>query len=511
MIRISKPVVPALVCAAIVLVAVPVRSWAAEATPEGEPSPYEVVWDSPSEDCNGTMPLGNGEVALNAWIEPSGDLRFYIARTDSWDDNGRLLKVGSLRIRVGDGSTERTKTFRQALTVKDGTLTARYGEGDGQVDLRLWVDANRPVVCVEIDTRPADRGRGLRRTVADQPGGRCRASSAATCSTAAPRRRWSSRTRCSPDLADRIGLVSPQHQVGRAGAVREDPGHGRLPPARSAAAPHVRGPGGHRSRRSGSTTGRSAPSRARGTCSRSTCTRKHPATAEQWLAETQRGSGRGPCRRRLAERRAAHERWWAEFWDRSWIHITVERPAGRQRRERRCPAGQQAARAAGHGSGRRLAVCRHVRPRGHLRGAAGRRRDRRTGGPRAAGKGRRPSGAASTAQVPEGPAVAAGTGRPHVCQGLTIEAWIKPDAERARGAMRIVDKITPGGADGFLFDTYPGNSLRVIVGQQTVQQGERARGRPVAARGRHGAARRTRQDVPQRQAAVGRRQRRHEP
>ena len=42
------------------------------------PSPYEVVWDSPSPDCNGTMPLGNGEIAHNAWIEPAGDLRVYI-------------------------------------------------------------------------------------------------------------------------------------------------------------------------------------------------------------------------------------------------------------------------------------------------------------------------------------------------------------------------------------------------------------------------------------------------
>ena len=116
------------------------------------PSPYEVVWDSPSPDSNGTMPLGNGEIAVNAWIEPSGDLRFYIARTDSWDDSGRLVKVGALRIKVGDGPAERTKKFRQILTVKDGTLSARYGEGDAQVNLRLWVDANRPVICVEAQT-----------------------------------------------------------------------------------------------------------------------------------------------------------------------------------------------------------------------------------------------------------------------------------------------------------------------------------------------------------------------
>ena len=33
---------------------------------------------------------------------------------------------------------------------------------------------------------------------------------------------------------------------------------------------------------------------------------------------------------------------------------------------------------------------------------------------------------------------------------------------------RIVDKITPGGSDGFLLDTHPGNALRLIVGNDTL-------------------------------------------
>ena len=45
--------------------------------------------------------------------------------------------------------------------------------------------------------------------------------------------------------------------------------------------------------------------------------------------------------------------------------------------------------------------------------------------------------------------------------GATIEAWIRP-AAGANG--RIVDKITPGGSDGFLLDTFPGDALRLIVG-----------------------------------------------
>ncbi|HPM85168.1 MAG TPA: hypothetical protein PLF81_30910 [Candidatus Anammoximicrobium sp.] len=46
---------------------------------------------------------------------------------------------------------------------------------------------------------------------------------------------------------------------------------------------------------------------------------------------------------------------------------------------------------------------------------------------------------------------------------LTFEAWICP-AEKESG--RILDKLTPGKNDGFLFDTWPNLSLRVIAGNQ---------------------------------------------
>jgi len=38
---------------------------------------YNVVWDSPSQDCHGFMPIGNGDLAANVWLEPTGDLVFY--------------------------------------------------------------------------------------------------------------------------------------------------------------------------------------------------------------------------------------------------------------------------------------------------------------------------------------------------------------------------------------------------------------------------------------------------
>lgn len=110
---------------------------------------YNVVWDSPSKDCHGSMPLGNGDIGLNAWIEPSGDLVFYISKTDSWGDNARLLKVGKVRVTLGP--VPPVSPFRQELSLEDGTMNVRYGDG---TKLRVWVDANHPVIHINSD-KPA--------------------------------------------------------------------------------------------------------------------------------------------------------------------------------------------------------------------------------------------------------------------------------------------------------------------------------------------------------------------
>ncbi|MDR1485470.1 MAG: DUF5703 domain-containing protein, partial [Planctomycetaceae bacterium] len=120
---------------------------------ESSLSLYKIVWDSPSKNVYETMPLGNGEVALNAWIDETGDLKFYIARIDSRDEYNRILKLGSIRIRIGEPNQKRTaESFRQILDIKRGVLEASYGMDAEKVSLRLWVDANRPVIVVEIST-----------------------------------------------------------------------------------------------------------------------------------------------------------------------------------------------------------------------------------------------------------------------------------------------------------------------------------------------------------------------
>ena len=45
--------------------------------------------------------------------------------------------------------------------------------------------------------------------------------------------------------------------------------------------------------------------------------------------------------------------------------------------------------------------------------------------------------------------------------GITLAAWVRPAALEAQG-MRLIDKSPVGTAAGYLLDTYPGNSLRLI-------------------------------------------------
>ncbi len=119
------------------------------------PQSYNVVWDAPSHDAQGSVPLGNGEIGLNAWVSLQGELCFYIGRTDAWGDNGRLLKLG--RVRIVLDPAPHVSIVRQTLDVGTGTWRVRTGpcpdhHRDAQMDIQLWVDAHHPVIHVSIDS-----------------------------------------------------------------------------------------------------------------------------------------------------------------------------------------------------------------------------------------------------------------------------------------------------------------------------------------------------------------------
>ena len=110
---------------------------------------YNVVWRTPSADSSGSMPLGNGDLGTNLWVEETGNLLFYIGKTDAWSENGRLLKLGRVRIRFSPNPFVKGAPFSQTLNLSRGEIDIRVGAGPSGITSRVWVDANDPVIHIE--------------------------------------------------------------------------------------------------------------------------------------------------------------------------------------------------------------------------------------------------------------------------------------------------------------------------------------------------------------------------
>lgn len=149
---------------------------------------YNVSWNTPGPNSAASMPLGNGDIGLNVWVDPGGDLLFYISKTDAWggekdsaadswmQQGGVLMKLGLVRVSLSPnlfaagatgnagatdnaGATATTGAapgrFLQTLRLRQGEIDITEGEGTAAINYRIWVDANHPVIRVEATgTRP---------------------------------------------------------------------------------------------------------------------------------------------------------------------------------------------------------------------------------------------------------------------------------------------------------------------------------------------------------------------
>jgi alpha-L-fucosidase 2 len=110
---------------------------------------YNVVWTSPSTTGSaGSMPIGNGDITANVWVESGGDLVMYIGKSDTWSEGTRLLKVGRMRIHLSPNPFTASAPFSQTLNYYNGEIDIAAGQSGSQVSLRIYIDANQPVVRV---------------------------------------------------------------------------------------------------------------------------------------------------------------------------------------------------------------------------------------------------------------------------------------------------------------------------------------------------------------------------
>ncbi len=304
--------------------------------------PESLVWTTPSRDSSGSMPLGNGDIGLNVWVEEDGDLLFYLSKTDAWDESARLLKLGRVRVSLSPNPFTKGAAFRQELDLATGCIRI-HGEVIGSqspvigggtnrspitdhrspLTILLWVDANRPVVRMEIH---ADRPVGVRvgldlwRTAE-----RFREGMESHCD--AGLRSAEARETVYPDTvlasSDDAVVWCHRNRVSCWSATLEhqDMGHwvrqGTDPLMNRTCGAMLRGEAmvrdGERVIRTG------APQRRIDLAI-------HPLTAqtdtlEQWIAALRRQAAHTDAVDPEAAF-AGHAAWWRAFWDRSWIRVS---------------------------------------------------------------------------------------------------------------------------------------------------------------------------------------------
>lgn len=398
----------------------------------------DLLWRSPSRDAAGSMPIGNGKVGANVWCEEDGSVRLLISRTDSFSEASRLLKLGLVTLQLRTPIAG--ERFEQRLRLRDGVIAIRLGDGERQVDVEVFVDAESDVVHVTGTMAVA------------QP-------------IALRAKTWRTRTRRleGEELRSSWTMQDAPAEV----VVQESADHGLVTQGGWAGFAHDNGPSIAPftfARQHLADAG--APELADPLSFRTFglvlagegCTRD-PAT-DPLHPRLVTGATRSfafriaaPCLfnpegtgmtfapladlllvTETATARARTQAWWRAFWNRSWIFVDGD-------------AG--------------TAVPRNNLPLFIGVDSGGGNRFIGTISELAIHDGERRLHAATNCALPGKVSELRG----HAFTGLLrLEATITQDAAHPIG--RIVDKITPGASDGFLFDTHPGRSLRLIVGDR---------------------------------------------
>lgn len=110
---------------------------------------YNIIWNTPSTDEAGNMPIGNGSMGSNVWTDNNGDLLLYLSRNDAHSELQRLLKPGRVRISFAPRVFAPGTPFRQELDLATGTILLT-GAG---VSLQIFIHTGSPVLYISGNSR----------------------------------------------------------------------------------------------------------------------------------------------------------------------------------------------------------------------------------------------------------------------------------------------------------------------------------------------------------------------
>jgi len=108
---------------------------------------YNVVWNTPSKDASGQMPLGNGDIAAGVYAIENDALYLLLSKIDAFTYNGDIFKTGRIRIAISPNPFVPGKKFKQTLEMQTGSIRIKTDD----VEILVWADANRPLYHIQLN------------------------------------------------------------------------------------------------------------------------------------------------------------------------------------------------------------------------------------------------------------------------------------------------------------------------------------------------------------------------
>jgi len=111
-------------------------------------APYNVTWNAQSSGPSGSMPIGNGDIGANVWVDSSGLLQLYISKTDAYSEIGRLLKIGKITIATTPAILNGA-SFTQTLDIQTGSIEIKATNARKEsIHITIFADANNPAITI---------------------------------------------------------------------------------------------------------------------------------------------------------------------------------------------------------------------------------------------------------------------------------------------------------------------------------------------------------------------------
>ena len=273
----------------------------------------DVTWNSLGASENDSMPIGNGDLAANVWTETNGDLVLLVAKADAWTELGQLVKLGRVRVTVSPNPFAGAADFSQTLKLEDGTVEIKSGANV----MRIWADANHPVLHVEANLeKPATLHANLElwRTTKPDTGGMFELGRSIPMEFAADTvfpAKPDQITWCHFNPSSVYPVVLEQEHL--AAIVQKYPD----PLLHRCFGAALTGPGlvsaGDRALQS------SAPAKSL-RVDLVALTQTQVDSPESWRKQMDSLVAKNKSAS-LKKAFAAHQEWWTDFWNRSWIHL----------------------------------------------------------------------------------------------------------------------------------------------------------------------------------------------